>query len=122
MDVMLELLDRDCIVAGLTDAARAGLSQLEVYPVLDSTNSYLLSKVHEDWPSGSVCLAEQQQAGRGRRDDPGCHRLLRVWLVRCCGDSRIGGGTQRPESGDRHRRSPRPASDRRRRSGTEMAQ
>ncbi|MBK8534815.1 MAG: biotin--[acetyl-CoA-carboxylase] ligase [Candidatus Competibacteraceae bacterium] len=67
MDVMLELLDRDCIVAGLTDAARAGLSQLEVYPVLDSTNSYLLSKVHEDWPSGSVCLAEQQQAGRGRQ-------------------------------------------------------
>jgi BirA family biotin operon repressor/biotin-[acetyl-CoA-carboxylase] ligase len=37
-----------------------------VHPVLDSTNDYLLARVGEDWPSGAVCLAEQQQAGRGR--------------------------------------------------------
>ncbi|HRD48861.1 MAG: biotin--[acetyl-CoA-carboxylase] ligase [Candidatus Competibacter sp.] len=67
MNAALGLLDRDRILAGLTDAARAGLSRLEVYSVLDSTNSYLLSRIDEDWPSGAVCLAEQQQAGRGRQ-------------------------------------------------------
>ena len=67
MNVALELLDRDRILAGLPDAARANLSRLEIYPVLDSTNNYLLAKVGEDWPSGAVCLAEQQQAGRGRQ-------------------------------------------------------
>lgn len=67
MSVAMDLLDRDSILAGLTDAARAGLSRLEVYPVLDSTNNYLLSKVGQNWPSGAVCLAEQQQAGRGRQ-------------------------------------------------------
>ena len=66
MSITLELLDRDRILAGLTDTARVWLSRLEVHPVLDSTNDYLLTKVGEDWPSGAVCLTEQQQAGRGR--------------------------------------------------------
>mgnify|MGYP003596885351 FL=1 len=48
MNAALGLLDRDRILAGLTDAARAGLSRLEVYSVLDSTNSYLLSRIDED--------------------------------------------------------------------------
>lgn len=67
INVALDVLDRDRILADLSDAARLGLSRLEVHPVLDSTNSYLLAKVGEDWPSGAVCLAEQQQAGRGRQ-------------------------------------------------------
>lgn len=67
MSVALELLDRDRILAGLTDATRAGLSRLEVYPVIDSTNSYLLGKAREGWPSGAICLAEQQTSGRGRQ-------------------------------------------------------
>ena len=71
-NIELELLDRDRILTGLTETARAWLGRLEVYPALDSTNDYLLAKVGEDWPSGSVCLAEQQQAGRGR--------LGRSWL------------------------------------------
>ncbi len=71
-NIELELLDRDRILAGLTETAHAWLGQLEVYPVLDSTNDYLLARVGEEWPSGSVCLAEQQQAGRGR--------LGRSWL------------------------------------------
>jgi len=62
--VEMELLDRDRILAELTPAARSRLSRLEVYPTLDSTNSYLLAQVGADWPSGAVCLAEQQQAGR----------------------------------------------------------
>lgn len=62
-----ELLDRERILAGLTPTARAGLSRLEVHPVLDSTNAYLVAKAHEGWPGGAVCLAELQEAGRGRQ-------------------------------------------------------
>lgn len=39
---------------------------LELIPVIDSTNQYLLNQVGQ-LPSGAVCLAEYQQAGRGRR-------------------------------------------------------
>ncbi len=67
MSTVLELLDRDRILAGLTETARVGLNRLEIYPVLDSTNNYLLAKAGEAWPSGAVCLTEQQQAGRGRQ-------------------------------------------------------
>ncbi|MFO7640982.1 MAG: bifunctional biotin--[acetyl-CoA-carboxylase] synthetase/biotin operon repressor, partial [Candidatus Competibacteraceae bacterium] len=62
-----ELLDRERILAGLTPAARAGLSRLEVHPVLDSTNAYLLARAREGWPGGAVCLTELQEAGRGRQ-------------------------------------------------------
>ncbi len=62
-----ELLDRERILAGLTPAVCAGLSRLEVYPVLDSTNAYLMARAREDWPSGAVCLTELQEAGRGRQ-------------------------------------------------------
>ncbi|MFO1422841.1 MAG: biotin--[acetyl-CoA-carboxylase] ligase [Candidatus Competibacteraceae bacterium] len=72
MSVALELLDRKRIFAELTETARAWLSRLDLYPVLDSTNDYLLTQVGEDWPSGAVCLAEQQRAGRSR--------LGRSWL------------------------------------------
>jgi BirA family transcriptional regulator, biotin operon repressor / biotin---[acetyl-CoA-carboxylase] ligase len=67
MNAVLDLLDRERILAELTDTARVHLSQLEVHPVLDSTNGYLLAKASEGWPGGAVCLAEQQQAGRGRQ-------------------------------------------------------
>ncbi|MDG4554811.1 MAG: bifunctional biotin--[acetyl-CoA-carboxylase] ligase/biotin operon repressor BirA [Candidatus Competibacter sp.] len=63
----LELLDRKRIAAGLSNDARARLSRLEVYPLLDSTNAYLLAGAAEEWPGGAVCLAERQTAGRGRQ-------------------------------------------------------
>lgn len=63
----LELLDRQRIAAGLSDDTRTRLSRLEVYPLLDSTNTYLLARAGEEWPGGAVCLAERQQAGRGRQ-------------------------------------------------------
>lgn len=72
MSAALELLDQKRILAGLTDTARAWLGRLDVHSVLDSTNDYLLARVGEGWPSGAVCLAEQQRAGRGR--------LGRAWL------------------------------------------
>lgn len=42
------------------------LSQLELYPELDSTNRYLLARVRNGAKKGTVCLAETQSAGRGR--------------------------------------------------------
>ncbi|HRD66148.1 MAG TPA: biotin--[acetyl-CoA-carboxylase] ligase [Candidatus Competibacter sp.] len=67
MSVALELLNRDRILAELPDVACNRLSRLEVYPTLDSTNAYLLEGARAGWPSGAVCLAERQTAGRGRQ-------------------------------------------------------
>lgn len=39
---------------------------VEVIPVIDSTNQYLLDSI-DTLTTGDVCLAEYQQAGRGRR-------------------------------------------------------
>ena len=56
----LELLDCDTILA------QVKCPSLEVIPVIDSTNQYLLDRVGT-MPKGACCLAEYQQAGRGRR-------------------------------------------------------
>ncbi|WP_413114099.1 bifunctional biotin--[acetyl-CoA-carboxylase] ligase/biotin operon repressor BirA [Thaumasiovibrio sp. DFM-14] len=44
----------------------AAIEDIEVIPVIDSTNQYLLDRVHR-LSSGHCCVAEYQQAGRGRR-------------------------------------------------------
>lgn len=67
MDITLERLDQERILAELTAAARVSVSRLETHTVLDSTNRYLLAGARDGWPSGVVCLAEQQTAGRGRQ-------------------------------------------------------
>ncbi len=61
----LDLLDREAIV----DACRrlAPPVRVEVLDRIDSTNRYLMQRSREALASGSVCLAEQQTAGRGRR-------------------------------------------------------
>ncbi|WP_210450472.1 bifunctional biotin--[acetyl-CoA-carboxylase] ligase/biotin operon repressor BirA [Pantoea ananatis] len=56
----LQLLNEQKILGQLSQA------DIAVIPVIDSTNQYLLEGMHS-LPSGSVCLAEYQQAGRGRR-------------------------------------------------------
>lgn len=61
----LELLDRDRILAGLTGQAQP--AQLELLGRIDSTNNHVLEQAVAGAPSGYVCLAEQQIAGRGRR-------------------------------------------------------
>jgi BirA family transcriptional regulator, biotin operon repressor / biotin---[acetyl-CoA-carboxylase] ligase len=63
----LELLDAERIRAALSDAGRARLSRIDIHPLIDSTNSELMRLAAEGAPSGSVCLAERQTAGRGRR-------------------------------------------------------
>lgn len=56
----LELLDCDKI------SAQVKCPKLDLIPVIDSTNQFLLDRVGQ-LPQGAVCLAEYQEAGRGRR-------------------------------------------------------
>ena len=63
----LELLNRDKIEPFLAPEARAALSSLEIHDQLESTNSYLIERAKFEAKSGSVCLAEFQSSGRGRR-------------------------------------------------------
>lgn len=63
----LELLDGERILARMSPGPRAAVSRLEVFTRLDSTNRYLRRKALEGAPRGSACLAEYQEAGRGRR-------------------------------------------------------
>lgn len=46
--------------------ARLDNGRLAVIPVIDSTNQYLLDRM-DTLQSGDACVAEYQQAGRGRR-------------------------------------------------------
>ncbi|CDG87178.1 bifunctional biotin--[acetyl-CoA-carboxylase] ligase/biotin operon repressor BirA [Xenorhabdus bovienii] len=56
----MNLLDKELIAGYLPN------DRLEVIPVIDSTNQYLLEKLSE-LDSGDACVAEYQYAGRGRR-------------------------------------------------------
>ncbi|AXF78542.1 bifunctional biotin--[acetyl-CoA-carboxylase] ligase/biotin operon repressor BirA [Erwinia tracheiphila] len=56
----MQLLNEQQIARQLDDG------RLTVIPVIDSTNQYLLDRMDE-LQSGDACVAEYQQAGRGRR-------------------------------------------------------
>ncbi|MDW8848451.1 bifunctional biotin--[acetyl-CoA-carboxylase] ligase/biotin operon repressor BirA [Erwinia sp. MMLR14_017] len=56
----MQLLNEEKIAEQLNDG------RLAVIPVIDSTNQYLLEKM-DSLQSGDACVAEYQQAGRGRR-------------------------------------------------------
>lgn len=56
----LDLLNQQMITTTLQTP------QVEVIPVIDSTNQYILNNI-DRLNSGDACLAEYQQAGRGRR-------------------------------------------------------
>lgn len=53
------MLDQDLIQAEVTNP-------VQLHPVIGSTNQYLLDN-SATLPSGTVCIAEYQQSGRGRR-------------------------------------------------------
>lgn len=63
LEYPLDLLNQDKIDAFLSTPAKA---KLALFPIIDSTNQYLLSRL-EQWQRGDACVAEYQQAGRGRR-------------------------------------------------------
>jgi len=56
----IQLLNEEFIRSSINDGA------VTVLPVIDSTNQYLLDRL-SSLQSGDVCVAEYQQAGRGRR-------------------------------------------------------
>lgn len=63
----LELLDKNKMLASVEESTRSLIRSLEVFDQISSTNTYLSQCALENAPSGSVCFAEQQTAGKGRR-------------------------------------------------------
>jgi BirA family biotin operon repressor/biotin-[acetyl-CoA-carboxylase] ligase len=63
----LELLDQGQVLGALEPEARHRLADLEVFPDLGSTSDHLRQHALSGAPGGTVCLAERQTAGRGRR-------------------------------------------------------
>ena len=60
------LLKADDIKQHLTPKVAEWIMRLETFNVIDSTNLYLATHLN-DYPSGSVCFADEQTAGKGRR-------------------------------------------------------
>lgn len=64
----IEMLDADKITASLPPRAHSRVKSINVLQEVDSTNTWLQGKALNGAPSGTVCLAEVQHAGRGRRN------------------------------------------------------
>jgi BirA family biotin operon repressor/biotin-[acetyl-CoA-carboxylase] ligase len=67
LDKPLELLALSKINANLSEQNKALISTLEIHDTLNSTNSYLVEQSQNNAPSGFICFAEHQTAGKGRR-------------------------------------------------------
>jgi BirA family biotin operon repressor/biotin-[acetyl-CoA-carboxylase] ligase len=63
----VELLDSDRISTGIDLSTATWIDAIHVFHELDSTNNWLREQSLNGASSGTVCLAEMQQAGRGRR-------------------------------------------------------
>jgi BirA family transcriptional regulator, biotin operon repressor / biotin---[acetyl-CoA-carboxylase] ligase len=63
----LELLNSDYIKAALDPSASRLLRSLDIHSQTSSTNDVAMSMAVSGAGSGSICMAEQQTAGRGRR-------------------------------------------------------
>lgn len=61
----LELLDQQLILASVNEARQGQITGIELFHELSSTNEYLRQR--KGIRSGTVCLAERQTQGRGRR-------------------------------------------------------
>lgn len=66
LETPLELLDETAIRSQLSPALEKRLHRLEIHDQIDSTNVYLSKQAQWDAPSGTVCFAEHQTAGKGR--------------------------------------------------------
>ncbi len=63
----LTLLVAEKIKAALNAKTQRLISTLEIHDHIESTNSYLMACAQHNAPSGTVCFAEYQTAGKGRR-------------------------------------------------------
>jgi BirA family transcriptional regulator, biotin operon repressor / biotin---[acetyl-CoA-carboxylase] ligase len=66
----IELLDPERILASVSPRGRRVIARLEIHEQIDSTNRHLMREASAGAPSGTVCLAERQTAGRGRLGRP----------------------------------------------------
>lgn len=66
LDQPIEFLDAKLIQPLLSETTRQKLTVMEILGDTDSTNDHLKHLAAQGAPSGSVCLAEHQRAGRGR--------------------------------------------------------
>jgi BirA family biotin operon repressor/biotin-[acetyl-CoA-carboxylase] ligase len=66
----LDLLDQGRILEAMGPAVRRRIGGLDIHPSVDSTNRVLAQRAAQGLPSGFVCIAEHQSAGRGRRGRP----------------------------------------------------
>lgn len=82
----IERFDSNKIIHSIEPENQPQLAKLEIFDVIDSTNTYLLDQAKLGAPSGSVCLAEQQTQGRGRRGrswfSPPCTNIYFSFLWR----------------------------------------
>jgi BirA family biotin operon repressor/biotin-[acetyl-CoA-carboxylase] ligase len=63
----LELLVASTIKEEINKQTLVLISSVEIHDQIDSTNRYLVERSQYQAPSGSVCFAEYQTAGKGRR-------------------------------------------------------
>ena len=68
LPVSIELLDAMAIQDGLEPGTRDRLARIDAFLDIDSTSNWLRQSALDGAPSGSVCVAEMQSAGRGRRN------------------------------------------------------
>jgi BirA family transcriptional regulator, biotin operon repressor / biotin---[acetyl-CoA-carboxylase] ligase len=62
----LDLINKEELLGHIPAAEGIGSQHLHLHTILDSTNTWLMQRGLEGEPSGAVCLAEYQLAGRGR--------------------------------------------------------
>ena len=72
LQTSIELLERDKILSAAADSTAAVIDDINVFLEIDSTNNWLREQTLQGAPSGTVCVAELQLAGRGRRG--------RIWV------------------------------------------
>jgi BirA family transcriptional regulator, biotin operon repressor / biotin---[acetyl-CoA-carboxylase] ligase len=63
----LELLEPACIWAALEEISDTRIKEIIIHQAIESTNSWLMEQAAVGAQSGTVCFAERQTAGRGRR-------------------------------------------------------
>jgi BirA family biotin operon repressor/biotin-[acetyl-CoA-carboxylase] ligase len=68
LSAAVELLDARAIQDGLGPGTRGQLASVDAFLEIDSTSTWLRQRALDGAPSGSVCVAEMQSAGRGRRN------------------------------------------------------
>lgn len=71
----LPLLDTQQIRSLLSPPTQAFFPKFELCAVIPSTNDYLAQRLSHGLPSGTVCLAEGQTAGKGRLGKSWCSPL-----------------------------------------------